>query len=331
MQHSRRTFVKMSGSVAVYAEMAGPLFAAMRPPIDTLKIICGYPAGSPPDMVARQVGERMVGSYAKSVIVDNRTGAAGRIAVDALKTAPPDGSVMLLTPASVMTMYPHIYRQLSYNPLVDFAAVSVASDFSHAVAVGPMVPESVRTAREFLSWCRTNSQKATCGNPGAGSLPHFIAVLFEREGGVSLQHAPYRGTGPAVQDLLGGHIAAAVGPEGNFMPYTESGKLRVIAMTDGKRSRFLPLVPTFAEQGFNTIRVREWFGFFMPGSAPNDVVEEASAAVRHALSQKDVSVSFQKLGMETAYSSPAELTAKVKSEIEYWGPIIKPTGFTAES
>ena len=331
MTYSRRSFVQISASVAASAALVHPLYAASSPRIDTLKIICGYPAGSPPDIVARQVGERIAGNYSKNVLVENRTGAAGRIAVDALKTSAPDGSVMILTPASVMTMYPHIYRQLSYNPLLDFAAVSVASDFSHSVAVGPMVPDSVRTAKEFLTWCGANPQKATCGNPGAGSFPHFIAVLFEREGGAKLQHVPYRGTGPAVVDLIGGQIAAAVGPEGNFMPHIESGKLRIIGMTDSKRSRFLPQFPTFVEQGFNTIQFREWLGFFMPGSAPIDVVKPASVAVWQALSQKDLVVTFQKLGMESIYSSPDELTAKVKSEIDFWGTVIRPTGFTADS
>ena len=330
MTHSsRRDFLRAGSGAALLAGL--PALSVAQAPLGTLRILCGYPAGSPPDFVARQVGEKLTGTYARTVIVDNKTGAAGRLVVDALKAAPPDGGTMLLTPASVMTMYPFIYRQLSYDPKLDFAPVSIAGDFSHALALGPMVPESVISVREFVAWCKANPGKASCGNPGAGSLPHFIGVLMGKEGQVELQHIAYRGTGPATLDLIAGQIAAAIGPEGNFLPYVESSRLRVVALTDARRSRFLPNVPTFTEQGFKTISLREWFGFFMPrGTAPS-VVAQVASAVAAALQSPALTQSFAKLGMETTSSTPTELSAQVESELAHWGPVVRREGFSAES
>ena len=213
---SRRAILRTAGQCAPLCAMASPLVSTARSAGDPVKILCGYPPGSPPDLVARKVAERMTGSYARSVIVENKTGAAGRLAVDALKASLADGGVMLLTPASVMTMYPHTYANLSYSPFADVEPVSMGADFSHALAVGPLVPASVRTVRDFIAWCRANPGSATCGNPGAGSLPHFIAVLLEREGSVQIKHVPYRGTGPAVHDMLGGQIVQPSGQKATF-------------------------------------------------------------------------------------------------------------------
>ena len=326
---SRREFLKAGSGAALLAGI--PTVARAQAAPGTLRILCGYPAGSPPDFVARQVGEKLTGAYAKTVIVDNRTGAAGRLAVDALKAASPDGATMLLTPASVMTMYPFIYRQLSYDPKLDFTPVSVAGDFSHALALGPMVPESVASAQDFVAWCKANPDKASCGNPGAGSLPHFIAVLMAKEGQVELRHIAYRGTGPATLDVMAGQLAAAIGPEGNFLPHLNSSRLRVVALTDSRRSRFLPNVSTFTEQGFKTISLREWFGFFMPRGTPPSLVSQSASAVAAALRSPALTQSFAKLGMEATSSTPSELSAQVDSELAYWGPMVKREGFSAES
>jgi tripartite-type tricarboxylate transporter receptor subunit TctC len=327
---SRRQFLQTASRYAALCAMASPLAARARAP-DTVKILCGYPPGSPPDIVARKVGDRIAGSYGRTVIIENKTGAAGRLAVDALKASAPDGGTILLTPASVMTMYPYIYPKLSYNPFADVAPVSLAADFSHALAVGPLVPPSVRTARDFIGWCRANPASASCGNPGAGSLPHLLAVLLEREGAVAIKHVPYRGTILALQDVVGGQIASAMGPEGNFLPLLKDGRVRVISLTDSSRSRFLPEVPTFVEQGFKSIELREWFGLFMPVATPRAVVADAAAAIATAVTQADVVDAFALIGMTALADSPSDLDRKVRFESEYWKPVIKSLGFTAES
>ena len=326
---TRRNVLHAGAAAALLASI--PCVSNAQPAVETLRIMCGYPPGSPPDVVARHVGDKLAGVYAKTVIVDNKTGAAGRLAVDACKTAQADGATMLLTPASVFTMYPFIYKTLSYDPQADFVAVSQAADFSHALAVGPLVPESVITAREFVRWCKENPDKANCGNPGAGSLPHFIAVLMAQEAGVDLKHVAYRGTGPATQDVLAGQIASAMGPEGNFLPHIAARRLRVVALTDSRRSPYLPDVSTFKEQGFKSIDLREWFGFFMPKGTPALRVDQCASAVATALRSIDVAQSFAQLGMSAGSSTPPQLSAKVAAELAYWKPVLKGTGFSAES
>ena len=326
---TRRNFLHAGTGAALLACI--PCVGRAQTMPDTLRILCGYPAGGPPDVVARHVADKLSGVYAKTVIVENRTGAAGRLAVDACRTAKADGATMLLTPASVFTMYPFIYKQLSYDPQVDFLPVSQAADFSHALAVGPLVPESITTAGDFIAWCRQNPAKASCGNPGAGSLPHFLAVLMAREASIDLKHIAYRGTGPAMQDVVAGQVAAVMGPEGNFLPHVASGRLRVIALTDSHRSPYLPNVMPFVQQGFKSIDVREWFGFFMPKGTPEFQVDRCASAVAVALRSVDVTQSFAQMGMSAASSTPSQLSAKVASELAYWKPILKDSGFSAES
>lgn len=326
---TRRNFFHAGAGAALLASI--PCLSRAQLVTDTLRILCGYPPGSPPDVVARHVGDKLAGVYAKTVIVENKAGAAGRLAVDACMKAQADGTTMLLTPASVFTMYPFIYKNLSYDPQADFVPVSQAADFSHALALGPMVPEAVTTARDFVLWCKENPEKASCGNPGAGSLPHFIAVLMAREARVDLNHVAYRGTGPATQDVIGGQIASAMGPEGNFLPHLASRRLRVVAVTDSHRSPYLPDVSTFKEQGFKAIDVREWFGFFMPKDTPALRVDRCASSVATALRSVDVARSFAQLGMTAGSSTPPELSAKVASDLAYWKPVVKEAGFSAES
>lgn len=329
MHPTRRNLLHAGAGAALLASL--PCVAKAQVAADTLRILCGYPPGSPPDVVARHVGEKLAGAYATSVVIENKTGAAGRLAVDACRSAQADGATMLLTPASVFTMYPFIYKKLSYDPQEDFLAVSQAADFSHALAVGPLVPESVGGARDFVRWCQQNRDKASCGNPGSGSLPHFIAVLMAREAGIDLRHVPYRGTGPATQDVLAGQIAAAMGPEGNFLPHVASGRLRVLALTDSHRSPYLPAVPTFREQGFRSIDLREWFGFFMPRGTPASQIQRCASCVATALRNPDVAHSFAQLGMTAGSSTPPQLSAKVAFELAHWKPVLENARFSAES
>jgi tripartite-type tricarboxylate transporter receptor subunit TctC len=326
---TRRNFIHAGAGAALLASIPCGARAQMTP--DNLRIQCGYPPGSPPDVVARHVGDKLAGVYAKTVVIDNKTGAAGRLAVEACKAARADGATMLLTPASVFTMYPFIYKQLSYEPQADFVPVSLGADFSHALAVGPLVPESVKTVRGFIAWCKQNPDKSSCGNPGAGSLPHFVAVLMAREAGLDLNHIAYRGTGPAMQDVLAGQVAAVMGPEGNYLPHVASGRLRVVALTDTRRSPYLPEVGTFKEQGFKSIELREWFGFFMPKGTPASQVEHCASSIASALRSPEVVQSFAQLGMSATSSTPAQLSAKVASELAYWRPVLKDSGFSAES
>ncbi len=206
------------------------------------------------------------GGYAKTALVDNKPGAGGRLAVEELKRSPADGSVLLLTPAAMITLYPHLYTKLAYR-VEDVTAVCTACQVGFGFGVGPAVPESVKNLKDFLAWAKANPAQANYGSPGAGSPPHMLGALLAKESGLDLRHVPYRGSAPGIQDLLGGQVAAMTSPIGDYLPHLKSGKLRLLATSGEARSRFAPDVPTYAEQGFKNLTMSEWYGFFLPGKA----------------------------------------------------------------
>jgi tripartite-type tricarboxylate transporter receptor subunit TctC len=325
----RRDFLQASAAAALLAAVS----PARAQTVDQVKIYYGFPAGSAGDSVARRVGEKLAGSpYTRNpAVVENRPGAGGRIALDLLKTAPSDGSVLALSPFSCTSIYPHIYTKLSYDPLRDLVPVSIAAVMHHGLAVGPLVPASVKTVRDFLAWAKANPSQASYGSPAAGSTPHFIGALLGMNNGVDLKHVPYRGSVPGVTDLVGGQIAAMVTPSGDFIPNHKAGKIRLIATSGRQRSPFSPEVPTFAEQGFPEFVVEEWFGFYAPPKTPNLLVERANAAINGALKHKAVADSLAVVGLIVRGSTPQEMLASQKAEFDRWGPLVKRVGFSSDS
>lgn len=323
---TRRHFVQLA---------AGSLGAAMMPhahaqsPLDLARILSGFPPGGTIDVLARRVADKLRGNYAASVVVENKPGAAGQIAIILLKDANPDGSVMLLTPSSMLSIYPFTYPKLQYK-LQDVAPVSVGAYINHGLAVGPAVPESVKTLKDFMAWSKANEDKSNFGSPGAGSMPHMIGILLGKFAGVDLKHIPYRGTVPGVQDLLGGQISSFCGPIGDYIPYVKTGKLRVLAISGKARSPFLPGSPTLRELGY-PLTVREWYGFFLPGKATPEVIRRASAYLQPALNQPDVVEHAKQFGLEVQSSSAPALADLLHADADEWRRLIKQVGFTAES
>jgi tripartite-type tricarboxylate transporter receptor subunit TctC len=325
----RRHFLQALGSAAALGALS-PL-SAFAQALEQLKIVYGFPAGSSGDTVARRVADKIAnGAYCKTAIVDNRPGAGGRIAVDLLRTSPVDGSVLTLAPVSAISVYPYIYPKLSYKP-EDVAAVSIGAIMFHGLAVGPMVPAEIRTLKDFLAWAKANPELANYGSPGAGSMPHLLGALLSLRSGVPLKHVPYKGTVPNVTDLVGGQIAAAMNPSGDYLQYMKSGKLRVLATSGKKRSPYLPEVPTFTELGYPDVTVEEWFGFFAPAKTPAATIASANAAITAALKDKSVIDGLGVVGLVAHGSTAQEMAADVKAEYERWGPLVKQIGFTAES
>lgn len=298
--------------------------------LDTARILTSFPPGGTVDVVARRMADRLRGSYAKTVLVENKPGAGGRLAVDELKRSAPDGTTLLITPAAMITLYPHLYPKLSYG-LDDVAAVCGATTVVFGLAVGPAVPDNVRALKDFLDWARANPAKASFGSPGAGSPPHYLGALLEKESGVPLNHVPYRGTVPGVQDTLGGQIASFSGPIGDYLPHVKTGKLRVLATSGPVRSRFLPEVPTFTELGYKALEQVEWYGFFLPGKVSSDVVARAAGALRAVLGSPDIAEGLAPFGLEVAATPTAQLAKAVRDEHAAWAPVVKRVGFTPES
>ena len=326
MSLDRRQFLAATGAFAASA-MPGFSYAQT---LETARILCGFPAGGTTDAVSRRVADHIRGAYAKTVLVENKTGAGGRLAVEELKRSAPDGTTLLLTPAAMITLYPHVSTKLSYTP-ADVTPVTTACTISFAFGVGPGVPESVQTLKDFLAWAQAHPQQASYATPGAGSPPHLLGMLLAKESGVPLSHIPYRGSAPGIQDLLGGQVASMSSPIGDYLPHLKSGKLRVLATSGPRRSRFTPDVPTYTEQGFKALEMQEWYGFFMPPHVPAELVNRAAGAIAAAVHTPEVSKALTELGFEPHVKTPAELTRAVKEENANWGPIVKRAGFTPEA
>jgi tripartite-type tricarboxylate transporter receptor subunit TctC len=306
----------------------GAPFAQTQPP---LRVLCGYPAGGSVDVVSRKLAEKLGARFARTVIVDNRPGAAGRLAVTELKKEAPDGATMVITPASVLTMYPHVYRQLAYDPFVDLAPVATVAATGFALAIGPLVPTSVATLEDFVRWCRAQPAPVTCGNAGAGSMPHFMALLAAKELGAEWTHVPYRGGLLAMQSAAAGEIAVALATESAARPLQQAGKLRVLATSWADASPFFPQAPTFAKAGLKSLTQREWFGAFVPAKTSPAVVQSLADAVRDALGEPDVRETWEKLSLVVESNTPAQLASALRSEHDFWGPLVRGSGFTPES
>ena len=259
------------------------------------------------------------GSYAKVAVVENKAGAGGQIAVQSMKGAPTDGSVILQTPASMLMIYPHIYKKLAYDPFVDVTAITMACTFDFAWAVGPAVPATVKTVPDFLAWCKANPTMANFGSPAAGSVPHFIGVLLGQSAGIELKHVAYRGTQPAIQDLVAGQVQAVSGPVGEFLQQAAAGKIRILGVS-GKAQPLRARRADLIEQGLKDMYFSEWFGFFAPGGTPAPVIMNANIALRAALAQKDVVDGLAVMGLEAMSSTPEELAARLKADHATGGP-----------
>lgn len=328
MTLARRALLQSAAASALLA--LGPR-AQAQAALDNVRIITGFPPGGTSDTICRRVAAKLAPGYGRSVVVENRTGAGGQIAIQAVRTMAPDGATILQTPMSMLGIYPHIYRRLPYDPVADLTPVTLGCTFDFGFAVGPAVPASVRTLPEFLAWCKANPAQANFGSPAAGSVPHFIGVLLGRSAGIELKHVPYRGTQPAILEMIGGQIQAVSGPIGEFTQHVAAGRCRLLAATGATRSRFAPDTPTLMEQGLRDMSFSEWFGFYLPARASAEVVQRANTALRAALADKETVDGLALMGLEAKSSTPAELAALLKADTEKWGPIVKSIGFTAES
>jgi tripartite-type tricarboxylate transporter receptor subunit TctC len=291
-------------------------------------MLVGFTPGGAIDVIARMLVEG-IKNYSPSFIVDNRPGAGGRLALGALKGGPADGTAMILTPASSVAVFPHVYKTLGYDAFKDFAPVTTVCSFPFLIAVGPMVPADVRTLADFVKWCRANPKQSTYGTAAAGSMLHFTGVTLAKAGGFEFVHLPYGGPG-GIQDLLGGRIAATIYPIGTALPHVQSGGIRALATTGPQRSPLLPDVPMVREAGYPMLEASEWFGVFVPANTPAETVNRLNGAIRSLVSTDAFKTSLAKLSVDAVGVTPEEFAQLIKSDFDRWGPIVQASGFSPE-
>jgi tripartite-type tricarboxylate transporter receptor subunit TctC len=291
-------------------------------------MMVGFGAGGAIDVVARMLVEEMKG-YSSSFVVENRPGAGGRLVLAALKNGPADGSAMVLTPASMLVVFPHVYKALGYDTFSDFAPITRVCSFPFLITVGPLVPPSVAKLADFVKWCIANPKQATYGTAAAGSMLHFTGTILAKAGGFEFAHVPYGGPN-GIQDLIGGRIAATIYPAGTALPHVQSGHIRALAITSAERSRQLPEVATAREAGFPTLEVEEWFGVVVPAKTPAEIVKHLSAAIRAAVSSERFTNGLSKLAIAPAADSPEQFAHLIRADFDRWGPIVRASGFSPE-
>jgi tripartite-type tricarboxylate transporter receptor subunit TctC len=309
------------------ATVAAPAFAqsVSRP----ARVVIGFPAGGSSDIVARLYAQRLSGLYAPSMIVDGRVGAAGRIAVEHIRDAEKDGSAYLQTPASMLTLQPHIYPgQVRYDALTDLIPVSTVCSFPFALIV-PMA-HPARDLAGFVTWAKAQQGEIPFASPAAGAAPHFLGLILGQKIGVRFTHVPYRGAVPAIQDVIGNRLNMFIGVLGDVTPHHGAGA-RMLAVTSGARIARYPDVPTFAELGYPEMAQEEWFGAALPAGTPAPVVQSLFDAIKAVSLRPDMVEALGRLEFaNTTSASPAAFAAQIRREREAWGPVVRNSGFTPE-
>jgi tripartite-type tricarboxylate transporter receptor subunit TctC len=304
---------------------AAPLHAQIGE--QPIRIIFPFAAGGSGDGLARLIADKMRGSLNRPVIVEDRAGAAGRIGVNDVKNAAPDGTTLLLTPIAPMSLYQHVYAKLDYDPIKDFAALSQLGTFDFGIAVGPQA--DVKTLKELVDWAKANPKEANYAVPAAGTLPHFLGVLLGREAKIDLRDVPYHGSAAGLTDVVAGHIPIIVTTTSDLVQMHRAGRIRVLATSDKSRSPFLPEVPTFREAGYDLIATG-WYGIFAPAKTPPDVIARLNTAIVDAVRSADVKERLLAFGLQPTGTSAAEFAKIVQADSDLWAPAVKASGFTPE-
>ena len=293
------------------------------------RLVVGFSAGGTSDVAARALNNALRDVMGGEVVVDNRVGAGGRLAIEYVRVAPADGSVALLVPDTAMYLYPHVYRRLGYDPEHDFAPVARVANLAIALYVGPLAPASVVNLADYVRWVRADSRRAVFGTSAAGATPHFVGEMFARAAGLAMTAVHYRGGQPGIQDLVGGHLPAFFGavPDGTAMQ--NAGRVRALATSGLQRSAVTPGVPTFAEQGYSDLVVEDGLGVYLPAAAPMPLVARLATALQEGLNGTEAQRAFAAIGLERAYEGPTLFAQRLRRERVRWAGIVRSSGFKA--
>lgn len=292
------------------------------------RIYVGFPAGGSTDLVARTLAEQLRAKTGSPWVVDSRPGAAGRLVVPLFRDLPADGTNLLITPAAMVTMYPHTYRRLAYEPLTDLVPVSSTVRYPYALVAGPGLPVNVQNIAHYKAWAA--GKQSSYGSAAAGTGLHMAGVILSRALGLDLVHAGYRGGAPMVVDVMGGQIPIGFTVLTDVLPGVQAGKLRLLGVTGTQRASQVPDVPTFQEQGIAGLDFLDWQGAFLPRRAAVADAEAMNQLVTAALRAPEFLEMAKKSGMEPGGESRAAFARTVREDFERWGPVVKASGFTAE-
>ena len=323
-----RVVLSRRESLAAIGALALPgLAGAQGFPAKPIRVLIGVPAGGTQDVLTRAIADYLRTSLGP-IIIDNKSGASGRIAVDTVKLAPPDGYTLLLGTASMMTMFPHAYKKLNYDPFKDFVPIINAASFELAMVVNSGVP--VNTLQEFVAWAKPQGDKISFASYGAGTPSHFLGEMLNRAAGLQMVHVPYRGSTPARQDVMGGTVPVYFDTVGGAITMLPTGRVKVLATSGAKRSPPMPAVPTFVELGYKDVIASAWFAYYAPVGTPKPVVDKLRSEFDLAVKSREVRQQLLLNGMYPVGDGPEALLKTMRDDSERWGRAIKASNFSAD-
>ena len=312
--------------VTAFAALANPAFAQSAQG-KTVKILVGFPAGGGTDAIARTLAEKLKDELGATVIVENKPGAGGQLAAQALKAAPADGSTFFISHDHTISVLPLVSKTPGFDPSKDFQPVAGFASFVNACAVSPGTP--ARSLAEYVAWVKGAGQgKGVVGVPAPASTPEFMVKLLGGQYKLDLVPAPYRGSAPMMGDMLGNQINAGIGSVPDFIENHKAGRIRMVAVGGSARQATLPEVPTLAELGIAGFEDLPYYGFFAPAGTPKAAVENFSAALARVIAQPDVKARLTALGLTVEFMDAGALAAREKTYSKSWTEIIRKSGFT---
>lgn len=328
MHFPRRSFV-LGSACATLAWTGSPFVRAADPyPVKQVRFVVPYPPGGPTDLLARMIQPPLSEKLGANVVIDNRPGAGGNVGTDFVAKSPPDGSTILLASPGPMSVNATLYKSLPYDPLKDLSAVIQISAFPLVLEVNPNVP--TRTVAEFIAYAKARSTELSFASAGNGTPQHLVGELFNRAVGTRMQHVPYRGAGPALNDLLGGQVPIMFDILGSSIGHIRGGKLRPLAVTTLKRSPQLPDIPTLAESGLPGFEFSAWHGIAVTSRMPRPLQQRLNAALNEIFIEPKFRAQIEELGTPVIGGPPERFQSLIVSETERLGQIVKASGASVD-
>lgn len=290
-------------------------------PTKTVRMIIPFPPGGTTDILGRLASQKLTEALGQQVVPDNRAGAAGNIGTELAAKAPPDGYTLLTAPGSTLTIHPSLYAKLSFNPLKDFAPVTILAAVPNALVVHPSLP--VRSVKDMVALAKSRPGQLNYASTGAGQSTHLSMELFKTMAQVNIVHIAYKGSAPAITDLLGGHVPLMFDNMPSALPHVKAGKLRALAVSTAKRSPVAPEIPTVAESGLPGFEVSVWFAVLAPAATPREIVERLNRTLVKALQSSETRERLASQGAEPIGNTPEEFTAQMKRDLTKWAKVVR--------
>jgi tripartite-type tricarboxylate transporter receptor subunit TctC len=293
------------------------------------KILVGFPPGGGTDAIARILADRLKDPLDVAVVVENRAGAGGQLAAQALKAAPADGHTLFLSHDHTISILPQVVKNPGFDPAQDFVAVAGFASFVNGLALSGMTP--AKSMNEYIAWVRGEGKgRGTVGVPAPASVPEFLVGVIGKKYGLDLQAAPYRGSAPMMADMFGSQIGAGIGSVPDFIESHKAGRVRMVAVLGGKRQTAMPEVPTFSELGLAGFEDVPYYGIFAPRGTPAAAIDRVSDAVAKVIAQPDVRERLTAMGLTVEHMNPQQLASRERAYTKVWEKIIKASGFQAQ-